>query len=240
MRAMNYGGEQAGVISTDDLLWPSFSGPSQLAAIERVRLSDRGRPASTYELVRRVAELWPDRPAVSVLPDAESFHTPLVRTFGELACDVHRAAAVLAELGVDRGDAVAVVSVNCAELLPLLLAAEAIGVYAPINPGLAPVHAAELVRLSGARVIAASGPELDEGVWAHARTNDRCEHRRASAAGAAPDGSLGRAARARAARRRQGRLPARADGGRSASRPARNSSGRVGRRARLCRFQRGR
>ena len=62
-------------------LWPSFSGPSQLAAIERVRLSDRGLPASTYELVRRAAELWPDRPAVSVLPDAERFHTPLVRTF---------------------------------------------------------------------------------------------------------------------------------------------------------------
>ena len=170
MTAMDYGGYQAGVISTHDLLWPSFSGPSQLAAIERVRLSDRGLPASTYELVRRAAELWPDRPAVSVLPDAQSFHTPLVQTFAELACDVHRAAAVLAELGVGRGDAVAVVSVNCAQLLPLLLAAEAIGVYAPINPGLAPEHAVELVRLSGARVIAASGPELDEGVWSHART----------------------------------------------------------------------
>ena len=156
-------------ISTDDLPWPSFSGPSQLAAIERVRLSDRGLPASTYELVRRAAELWPDRPAISVLPDAVRFHTPLVRTFAELARDVHRAAAVLIELGVDRGDAVAVVSVNCAELLPLLLAAEAVGIYAPINPGLAPEHAVELVRLSGARVIVASGPELDEGVWAHAR-----------------------------------------------------------------------
>ena len=156
-------------ISTDDLLWPSFSGPSQLAAIERVPLGDRGLPASTYELVRRAAELWPDRPAVSVLPDAESFHTPLVRTFAELAGDVHRAAAVLAELGVGRSDAVAVVSVNCAELLPLLLAAEAVGIYAPINPGLAPEHAVELVRLSGATVIVASGPELDEGVWAHAR-----------------------------------------------------------------------
>ena len=88
MSAMHHGGEQAGDISTDDLLWP-------------------------------------DRPAVSVLPDAESFHTPLVRTFAELAGDVHRAAAVLAGLGVERGDAVAVVSVNCAELLALLLAAEA-------------------------------------------------------------------------------------------------------------------
>jgi fatty-acyl-CoA synthase len=154
----------------NELLWPSLHGPSDLAAVERVPLSDRGLPASTYELVRRAAELWPDRPAVSVLPDAESFHTPLVRTYAELARDVHRAAAVLAELGVGRDDAVAVVSVNCAELLALALAAEAVGIYAPINPGLAPEHAVELVRLSSARVILASGPELDESVWAHART----------------------------------------------------------------------
>lgn len=83
---------------------------------------------------------------------------------------MHRAAGVLGELGVRRGEAVAVVSVNCAELLALLLAAEAVGIYAPINPGLAIEHASELVRLSGATVIAASGPELDPSVWAHARS----------------------------------------------------------------------
>ena len=84
------------VTAENELLWPPLQGPSDLAAVERVPLSDRGLPASTYELVRRAAELWPDRPAVSVLPDAESFHTPLVRTYAELASDVHRAAAVLA------------------------------------------------------------------------------------------------------------------------------------------------
>ena len=145
---------------TTDLLWPSFTGPSRLAGIERVALSDRGLPASTsWREGRPICR--PDRPAVSVLPDAESFRAPLVRTFAELAGETE---AVLAELGVDRGDAVAVVSVNCAELLSLLLAAEAVGIYAPINPGLAPEHAVELVRLSGARVIVASGPELDESV----------------------------------------------------------------------------
>jgi AMP-binding enzyme len=105
--------------------------------------------------VTRAAGLWPDRPAVSVLPDAERFHTPLVRTFAQLARDVHRAAAVLAGLGVRRGEAVAVISVNCAEMLPLLLAAEAVGIYAPINPGLAPEHAIALLRLAGAKVIVA-------------------------------------------------------------------------------------
>ncbi|MFZ0971414.1 MAG: acyl-CoA synthetase [Solirubrobacteraceae bacterium] len=159
-----------GALTTEnELLWPSSHRPSDLAEVERVPLSERGLPASTYELVRRAAELWPDRPAVSVLPNAELFHTPFVRTFAELAGDVHRAAAVLTELGVSRSDAVAVVSVNCAELLPLLLAAEAVGIYAPINPGLTVEHATELVRRSGAQVIVASGPELDPEVWARAR-----------------------------------------------------------------------
>ncbi len=150
-------------------LWPRFSEPADLAAIERIPLSDRVLPANTYELVRRAAELWPDRRAISVLPDAERFRTPFVRTFAELAADVDRAAAVLSALGVGRGDAVSVVSVNCAEMLPLLLAAEAVGIYAPINPGLSVEHAVELVRLAGAGVIVAAGPELEPAVWSHAR-----------------------------------------------------------------------
>jgi fatty-acyl-CoA synthase len=155
---------------TDQLpLWPRFSGPADLTELERIPLSERGLPASTYELVRRAAELWPDRTAVSVLPDAERYRAPLIRTFAELAHDVHRAEAVLGDLGVGRGEAVAVISVNCAEMLPLLLAAEAKGIFAPINPGLSPEHARELVRLSGATAIVAAGPELGAAVWSHAR-----------------------------------------------------------------------
>ncbi|HEY2437371.1 MAG TPA: AMP-binding protein, partial [Solirubrobacteraceae bacterium] len=168
-----------GALTDQRPLWPAFSGPANLAEVERIPLHERGLPPTTYGLVRRAAELWPDRPAVSVLPDAERFHTPLVRTFAELAGDVHRAAAALAGLGLRRGEAVAVISVNCAEMLPLLLAAEAVGIYAPINPGLAPEHAIALLRLSGAEVIVASGPELDEGIWAHARTVARSTGARA-------------------------------------------------------------
>ncbi len=54
-------------------------------------------------------------------------------------------------------------------MLPLLLAAEAVGIYSPINPSLTSDDAIELVRLSRAEVIVAAGPELDEHVWAHAR-----------------------------------------------------------------------
>ena len=171
-------------------LWPSFTGPGELAELERVPLSERGLPVSTYELVRRAAELWPDRGAVSVLPDAERYETPSHRSFAELASDAHRAAAVLSDLGINRSDAVAVISVNCAEMLPLLLAAEAVGIFAPINPGLTAEHARELVRLSGAKVIVAAGPELDAAIWADARAIARDTGARALLAlrPTAPDG----------------------------------------------------
>ena len=63
-------------------------------------------------------------------------------------------------LGVGRRDAVSIVSVNCEQLVTALLAAEAVGVAAPINPALAVEHAEHLVKLAGARVIVAAGPSL--------------------------------------------------------------------------------
>jgi fatty-acyl-CoA synthase len=161
--------EETMTIATSELLWPAAYGPADLADIERVPLEDRGLPESTYDLVVRAAALWPDRPAVSCLPDAERWEQPVTRTFGELAADVHRVAAVLGDLGVGRGDAVAILSVNCAELVPVMLAAEAVGVAAPVNPTLAAEHALALLALSQARVIVAAGPELDEHTWALSR-----------------------------------------------------------------------
>ena len=157
------------LMSTQDLLWPACDGPDDLARIEEIALADRGLPVSTYEMVTRAAQLWPDRPAMSFLPDAARWEQPATRTFGELAGDVHRVAHVLAGLGVGRRDAVAIVSVNCEQLATTLLAAEAVGIAAPINPALAAEHAQHLVELSGARIVVAAGPELDPGSWDLAR-----------------------------------------------------------------------
>ena len=76
-----------GAVTSELALWPPFSGPAHLAEVERTPLGDRGLPASTYELVTRAAELWPDRPAISVLPDAERFHMPLGQWPSPLSAD---------------------------------------------------------------------------------------------------------------------------------------------------------
>ena len=88
----------------DDLLWPTYDGPGDLAAIEAVPLADRGLPGTTYELLVRAAGLWPDRVALSVLPDGERWEQPAERTYAELLADVHRYANVFHALGVRRTD----------------------------------------------------------------------------------------------------------------------------------------
>ncbi|MDW5593085.1 acyl-CoA synthetase [Conexibacter stalactiti] len=151
--------------ATEQLLWPRADGPDDLAAIEQVPLAQRGLPATTHDLLRRAATCWPDRPAVTFLPDAERWQQPSTRTFARLLDDVERAASALRALRVGRQTPVALVSVNCEQMLTALLAAEVAGIAAPINPALRFEHAHPLLRRLNTPVIVAAGPELDPDAW---------------------------------------------------------------------------
>jgi acyl-CoA synthetase (AMP-forming)/AMP-acid ligase II len=152
-----------------DLLWPTYDGPGDLAAIEAVPLAERGLPGTTYELLIRAADLWPDRVGLTVLPDGDRWQQSTDRTFAELLADVHRYANVFHALGVRRPDGVALLAPNCDELITATLAAELAGIAVPINSGLSREHTAELLRRSGIRVLVAAGPDLAPEVWDHAR-----------------------------------------------------------------------
>jgi fatty-acyl-CoA synthase len=148
-----------------DLLWPHYATPADLEDIESIPLAHRGLPESTYELLVRAATLWPDRTAVTILPDATRWEQPMHHTFGELLADVHKAANLLRDIGVGRNDAVALLSPNCDALITATLAAQLAGIAAPINGGLSADHIAELLTRSGARVLIAAAPELDAASW---------------------------------------------------------------------------
>lgn len=71
------------------------------------------------------------------------------RTFSQLLADVHRTANLLADVGVGRTDAVALIAPNCAQLITATLAAQLAGIAAPINGALSADHVTELVQRSG-------------------------------------------------------------------------------------------
>ncbi|HEY2305926.1 MAG TPA: AMP-binding protein, partial [Streptosporangiaceae bacterium] len=156
-------------LPAEDLLWPAYAGPADLAAIEAVPLADRGLPGSTYQLLTRAAARWPDRTAISVLPDATRWRAPQRETFAGLLAGAHRYANLLHSVGVRRGEAVALMSQNCAELIPAMLAAQLAGIAAPLNSSLSAQHLTGLLHRSGARVLITAGPELAPDTWATAQ-----------------------------------------------------------------------
>ena len=69
-----------------------------------------------------------------------------------------RIANALTALGVRRQDAVTLSSVNTSMLYAATLAAQAVGIAAPVNPALSGERIAELIRRTGSRVLVAAGP----------------------------------------------------------------------------------
>ncbi|AHC23526.1 MULTISPECIES: acyl-CoA synthetase [Mycobacteriaceae] len=144
-----------------DLLWPAAQSPQDLPAIEQVPLESRGLPTSTYGVVLRAAQLWPDRTAITVLAEGADYQRGARRTFGQLADDVTRTAKALRRCGINRDNAVLLISPNCDELITATLAAQAAGIAVPINGSLSDQHVLELARLSGARLLITAAPDLD-------------------------------------------------------------------------------
>ncbi len=123
------------------------------------------RPASTYQLLLDAASAWPDGIATQWIPDPGEHTRCLVWTYAELAGTVTRIANALTRLGVRRQDAVTLSSVNTSMLYAATLAAQAVGIAAPVNPALSGERIAELIRRTGSRVLVAAGPELDPQLW---------------------------------------------------------------------------
>lgn len=153
-----------------DLLWPAYDQPGALTTIESIALEDRDLPGSTYDVLARAAALWPDRPALTMLPSAERWTRGETVSFEQLRDQVHRIANLFHRHGVRRTTAVGLLTPNAGLLPATLLAAQLAGCAAPVNPALAAEQAERLLRLGGARVLVAAGPELDADAWRTART----------------------------------------------------------------------
>src|SRR5215469_1027238 len=122
-------------------------------------------PESTYQLLLDAARTWPDRVATQWIPVPADPARCLAWTYDELAGTVTQIANALTSLGVRRGDAVTLAGVNTSMLYAATLAAQAVGIAAPVNPALSGERITELIRRTGSRVLVAAGPELDPQLW---------------------------------------------------------------------------
>ena len=109
------------------------------------------------------------------------------------AMEVRRMSSALAEMGIGRGDVVAVVLPNSVELVTIMFAAWRLGAaLTPVNPALTSHEARYQVTDSGARLVVAdhaSLPKVEGGAAPRVRCRGAPAARRRGRPGAAADGA---------------------------------------------------
>jgi fatty-acyl-CoA synthase len=133
---------------------PLVLGPEDLPLIERVPLAERDLPASTYDLVARTARTHPGAPALHLLGEnGRHWSEPDTWTYADLLRNVHRTANLFTELGLGDGGVVGLLMPSTGMTYAALLAAQATGIAAPVNPMLAEEHITDILALTKAEIV---------------------------------------------------------------------------------------
>jgi len=120
---------------------------------------------NTYNLFRRSADLFGDRPAITFLPTGDPADAPIVRTYRTLLLEITAAANLFHSLGVGPDDAVAFLLPPIPEAHLTLWGAEAAGRACPINYMLDAKSIASIIKAAGAKILVAYGPDAALAIW---------------------------------------------------------------------------
>lgn len=138
---------------------------ADVEALESLPIESVVPARSTYELIARAAQRFPERDAFRYLPDGNPA-TPAHRvTYAELIERINQAANLFAAMGVGPDDAVAILAPNIPETHFALWGAQLAGRACPINYLLQPVQIAALLKASNAKLIVALGPNDALNLW---------------------------------------------------------------------------
>jgi fatty-acyl-CoA synthase len=126
-------------------------------------------PPSTYEAIRRGADLDPDAPALSFFLTAEGHRSPETWTYRALVGHVTQAANVFHRLGATRDTVIALVLPNLPETHFAIWGAEAAGIVMPMNPMLDGAALGSLLEASGAEILVTVAPRPGTDAWQRLR-----------------------------------------------------------------------
>lgn len=136
--------------------------------LERTPFEQALPVASTYEIFRNSAHAFGDKTALTFLPSGRPEDTPIRWSYAKLLQGIHQTANLLHRLGVQPGDAVAVLLPGCLEYHLALWGGEAAAIVQPLNPLLTDEKLASLMQTAGARVLIAYGSDAESGMWSKA------------------------------------------------------------------------
>ncbi|MFN0163782.1 MAG: AMP-binding protein [Burkholderiales bacterium] len=124
--------------------------------------------SSTFMILERSAALFGGRIALTFLASGQPGAARRDVTYAELLAQVCRAANLFRAMGVGADDAVAILAPNIPEAHFALWGAAVAGRACPINHMLNAEHIAALIKVAGARLIVALGPNDELDIWSKA------------------------------------------------------------------------
>lgn len=143
-----------------------LSTKEKLEEFERLPLSARGLPKSTYDMLKHACLLEPDKTAIWFLASGEqSPTTAQPTTFRDLWRRINQTANLFTSLGVARDDVISVLMPAVTESQFVLWGGQAAGVVSPLNWMLEPEILASMLDASGARVLVVYGGDENVNLW---------------------------------------------------------------------------
>jgi fatty-acyl-CoA synthase len=134
-------------------------------ASERMSSEWRQSIRSTYELLRATALQKPEHTALAVFEEPNQSAGVVSLSNRALLNAIHQAANLLADLGIEAKDVIAILLPQLLETHLLLWGGQAAGIVFPIPPRLPTEHIVTLLHEAQAKVLVAPGPEVNQEVW---------------------------------------------------------------------------
>ncbi len=107
---------------------------ADIERLETVPLSERVPEKSTYELIKKGADINPDALAMSFLLSGDAYAQPQQITYRDMMIKINQTANMLHDLGVGPTDVVTYLLPSLPQTHYVLWGSEAVGIANPINP----------------------------------------------------------------------------------------------------------
>jgi fatty-acyl-CoA synthase len=137
--------------------------------LEAIPLEQLLTVQSTYEIFRNSAQAFGSKTALTFLKTADPNDEPLRMSYAELFAGINQAANLLHRLGVQSGDAIAILLPACLDYHLALWGGEAAGIVQPLNPLLNEDKLVSLMTAAKAKVLIAYGADGDADMWGKAQ-----------------------------------------------------------------------
>lgn len=141
---------------------------ADLHKLEAIPIEQALTVRSTYEIFRNSAHAFADKTALTFLRSGNPDDAPIRWSYAQLLKGIHQTANLLHRLGVQSGDAVAVLLPGCLEYHLALWGGEAAAIVQPLNPLLSDEKLVSLMNTASAKVLIAYGSDVESEIWSKA------------------------------------------------------------------------